>query len=152
MDQEIDWQAVRRFHGHLGPWLALGIRIGQAGLRALNARPHFGIRVTVRCPQAPPPSCIVDGLQWGTGATYGKQNLKAEPGEPIRVHMQNTDTGASVLVTLMEGVPDMMRALLDELGDEAATFRIWAAPQDELFQMVEEAPAIVQQTRPAPAS
>lgn len=135
MNREINWEEVRRLHGHLGPWLALGIRIGQAGIQALNARPYFGIRVTARCPLAPPPSCMLDGLQWGTGATYGKQNLKAEPGEPILVRMQNTDTGAVVEATLVDGVQDMLGKWLEELGDEAATFRLWDTPEADLFRI-----------------
>ncbi|MGC8667353.1 MAG: formylmethanofuran dehydrogenase subunit E family protein [Chthonomonadales bacterium] len=139
MNSEMDWDSVRRLHGHLGPWLALGIRIGQAGMQILNARPHFGIRINVRCPLAPPPSCMLDGLQWSTGATYGKQNLTAEPGEPILVRMQNTDTGAALAATLADGLPGTISRWLDELGDEGATFQLWETPDSELFHITNEA-------------
>jgi formylmethanofuran dehydrogenase subunit E len=63
------------FHGHLGPYLVLGYRMGIIGLRETGAKKYFGIQVSVRCPAKPPERCLVDGLQYATGATYGKANI-----------------------------------------------------------------------------
>ncbi|MDI6783240.1 MAG: formylmethanofuran dehydrogenase subunit E family protein [bacterium] len=63
------------FHGHLGPYLVLGYRMGIIGLRETGAKKYFGVQVSVRCPGRPPERCLIDGLQFSTGATYGKANI-----------------------------------------------------------------------------
>lgn len=132
---EAEWDALREFHGHLGPWLVLGIKIGRAALAALDARRHFGVEVVARCPDAPPPSCLVDGLQWGTGATYGKRNIVLEPSRDYSVLVRNRDTGESVVARLLPDTADRIRALFDDLGDELSSRRIWETPDQELFAL-----------------
>lgn len=132
---EAEWEEIRRFHGHLGPWLVLGIKIGRAALLALDARKHFGVDVTARCPDAPPPSCLVDGLQIGTGATYGKRNIRLEPSDSFEVVVRNKDTGEAVAAHLTEGTPGKIRELFDSLGDEASSRRIWDTPDEKLFTL-----------------
>jgi formylmethanofuran dehydrogenase subunit E len=117
----------------LGPWLILGIKMGRAALTASGARKHFGVEVVARCPDAPPPSCMVDGLQWGTGATYGKGNLRLEPSDAIEVLVRNKDTGQAVRAVPLPETPELLRRLLDELGDEEGSRRVWAMADDELF-------------------
>ena len=35
------------FHGHLGPYLVLGLLMGEYGLKKIKAKPHFGVKVKV---------------------------------------------------------------------------------------------------------
>jgi hypothetical protein len=67
------WMAtVVQFHGHLGPAVIAGARIGMIGLRAVEAKGYFDVEVTCEGPLAKPPqSCLLDGLQVATGATIG---------------------------------------------------------------------------------
>ncbi len=132
---ESDWQVLRRFHGHLGPWLILGIKIGQAALAAVKARKHFGVEVVAAWPDAPPPSCAVDGLQWGTGATYGKRNLRLEPSERFEVLVRNTDTGEAVRTVLLPTTPGLLRRLLEAYGDEDSSMRVWDMADEELYRI-----------------
>jgi formylmethanofuran dehydrogenase subunit E len=65
------------FHGHLGPFLVLGLRMGLAGLRELNAkRGEKKLRVTVKLNYSIPVSCAVDGLQIATKCTVGNKKLR----------------------------------------------------------------------------
>ncbi len=132
---EPDWEEARRFHGHLGPWLALGMKIGQEAMRLLNARPHFGVTVRAGCPLAPPASCLLDGLQWMTGATYGKRNLVAEASETVWVEVANTRTGESVRFVLREGVPSHLAQQLQTVGDEAASRALFSQPVEEFAEV-----------------
>ena len=68
------WLAtVVQFHGHLGPAVVAGARMGTAGLRAVEAQGFFDVEVTCEGPLAKPPqSCFLDGVQVATGATMGK--------------------------------------------------------------------------------
>ncbi|MFO7674763.1 MAG: formylmethanofuran dehydrogenase subunit E family protein [bacterium] len=64
-----------RFHGHLGPWLALGLRAGLHARRAVSADP-FCLTAVVRCPGRTPYTCFLDGVQFGSGCTLGKGNIR----------------------------------------------------------------------------
>jgi formylmethanofuran dehydrogenase subunit E len=135
---EPDWEAARRFHGHLGPWLALGMKMGAAAMTHLDARPHFGIAVRVTCRLAPPVSCLIDGLQWMTGATYGKQNLTAEEGDAIVVRAEHKESGRALLLTPNPETPANLAAWLTDMGDEAASRYLYDLPDAVLFTVREE--------------
>lgn len=63
------------FHGHLGPFLVLGIRMGILALKELGSSGHKEIESTVKTGTTPPISCLVDGIQISTGCTMGKGNI-----------------------------------------------------------------------------
>ncbi len=67
------------FHGHLGPWLALGLRAGRRAARVLSANP-FRLQAVVHCPDSTPYTCFLDGIQFGSGCTLGKGNIRHVPG------------------------------------------------------------------------
>jgi hypothetical protein len=68
---------VVQFHGHLGPAVVAGARMGVAGLRAVEAKGYFDVEVTCEGPLAKPPqACFLDGVQVATGATLGKRTLQ----------------------------------------------------------------------------
>ncbi len=64
------------FHGHLGPFLVVGVRMGLVALK------HFGenssLKVFVKIPLLPPFSCVIDGIQASTKCTVGNQKLSFE--------------------------------------------------------------------------
>ena len=85
---------VVQFHGHLGPSVVAGARIGMAGIRAVGAKGYFDVEVTCEGPFAQPPqACFLDGLQVTTGATLGKRTLQWVQADRIAVRFKNTRTG-----------------------------------------------------------
>lgn len=84
------------FHGHLGPWLVLGLRAGRHARRRLKGTP-FDLRAIVECPAKPPVSCFIDGVQLGSGCTMGKTNIqhRIKPGR-CQVVFQHRDTAEKV--------------------------------------------------------
>ena len=83
-----------QFHGHLGPMMVFGARMGMAALHAVDAKGYFDVEITCEGPLVKPPaSCFLDGLQISTGATLGKRNLEWIDGKKIVVHVKNTQTG-----------------------------------------------------------
>jgi len=85
---------VVQFHGHLGPSVVAGARMGMIGLRALQAKGYFDVEVTCEGPMAnPPQSCLLDGIQATTGATLGKRTLTWTQADQIVVRIRNTRTG-----------------------------------------------------------
>ena len=72
-------QAIR-FHGHDGPYLALGYKLGQVIVRRLKPKGIMDLTVTVRTLLRKPYTCLIDGLQCSTFATLGKGNLRVKYG------------------------------------------------------------------------
>ena len=80
-----------QLHGHLGPMVSFGARMGMASLRAVDAKGYFDVEVTCEGPFAnPPASCFLDGVQIATGATMGKRNLHWIDSKRIVVRVKNT--------------------------------------------------------------
>ena len=73
------------FHGHLGPYLVLGLLMGKYALKNLKAEKYFGLTIKVKGAYTKPESCLIDGLQLSTGATFGKGNIKKLQGRYIQV-------------------------------------------------------------------
>ncbi|MFO7638448.1 MAG: formylmethanofuran dehydrogenase subunit E family protein [bacterium] len=67
-------QQATSFHGHLGPWLALGLRAGLYARRIVSADP-FRLVARARCPARTPYTCLLDGIQFSSGCTLGKGNI-----------------------------------------------------------------------------
>ena len=70
--------AAGRFHGHIGPFLAIGLRMGLLATEALGRIP-LDMEAVVRVVPEPPRACAVDGIQYSTGCTMGKANIRIEP-------------------------------------------------------------------------
>ncbi|MGE5197945.1 MAG: FmdE family protein [Deltaproteobacteria bacterium] len=88
------------FHGHLGPYLVLGILAGEAAIKKLNCRKYFGLEVKVSGAADKPKSCLVDGLQLSTGATYGKGNIKKIAGKNIKILFRNCEDNKKIALRL----------------------------------------------------
>ena len=101
-----DWfgPAVQ-LHGHLGPWLVAGVRMGAAGLREAGAKGYFDVEVTAEGPLAlPPHACFLDGVQVATGATLGKRNLKWTEAPRLTLRVKNVRTGKTAVIRSTVGM------------------------------------------------
>jgi formylmethanofuran dehydrogenase subunit E len=107
-----EWlKIVVQFHGHLGPAVVAGARVGMAGLHAVDAKGYFDVDISCEGPMAKPPqSCFLDGLQIGTGATLGKRSLHWQPGPQVKVRFTNTTTGTTAELTLTRALLDLLQA------------------------------------------
>jgi formylmethanofuran dehydrogenase subunit E len=68
-------KSATSFHGHLGPYLILGLRMGLVAVRTLQPRGPRELSATVWTERSPPKSCLLDGIQVSTSCTLGKANL-----------------------------------------------------------------------------
>jgi len=70
------WGAIKRMHGHVGPWNVLGWRIGQAALREFDTKwGRHELDIICYIPMETPYSCMVDGLVLGTGNSIGRLDI-----------------------------------------------------------------------------
>ncbi|WP_174590506.1 formylmethanofuran dehydrogenase subunit E family protein [Methanocella conradii] len=75
LDKDYTIEDLAAFHGHLGPYIVLGYRMGRYVRRYFCMDP-FKMNAVVYCSCNPPQSCIADGVQIGSGCTLGKRNIE----------------------------------------------------------------------------
>jgi len=129
-----DIAILKAFHGHLGPYVMAGLRLGRAALSRLDADPHFGIEADVICPDAPPPSCVLDGIQFASGCTMGKRNLRHEIGDGVTAHFRNRTTGQTITLRLRSDAMARAVAEMQQLNDEAGAAMVERMAEDELIE------------------
>ena len=106
-----------RFHGHLGPWAVVGIRLGAAGRQAVEAQGYFDIEVVCEGPFSKPPKrCFLDGVQVATGATWGKGNVRWVKSSEVAVSVTNTRTGRRATARPNRSVLKMLAAIKPKSG------------------------------------
>lgn len=67
--------ALQQFHGHLGPYVAIGYRMGALAREKLGPGK---MKTIVFTGLKPPISCTVDGIQVSSGSTLGKGLIRVE--------------------------------------------------------------------------
>ena len=100
--REIVDKAVE-FHGHLGPFLVLGVKMGLLGLKRLNVRKgEERLFITVELRYLTPISCVLDGIQTVTGCTFGNKKLKLlkTSSQKISAKLTLKNSGKWVKITL----------------------------------------------------
>lgn len=130
--------ALKAFHGHLGPYVVAGLRMGRCALRELQAGPHFGVEADVYCPDSPPPSCAIDGIQFSTGCTLGKRNIRHHVAEGVALRLTVRDSGATVFVRLRPEAIERAVAAMREHNDEAGAALIETMRDDELLEVTRD--------------
>lgn len=63
---------IKNFHGHLGPYVILGYKMGKLAEKKIKKIK----KIIIYLPKNPPQSCIIDGLQLSTNCTFGKNQIK----------------------------------------------------------------------------
>ena len=126
------------FHGHLGPFLVLGLRIGLAGLRELNAkRGEKKLRVTAKLEYSIPFSCAVDGLQIATKCTMGNKKLRIRNYSGIEAKFE-IEGGKQVTVAVNSALFDTLKRELPSGEVPSKEVRklarsVASTPEEELF-------------------
>jgi formylmethanofuran dehydrogenase subunit E len=115
------------FHGHGGPFMVVGLRMGLLALERLGARGWFDISCRARLRWGPPDSCVVDGIQISSGCTTGKHNMEVEEAEGIQAEFTveearlvvrlRTDTLERIRDALESGDESVIRSLMSELAE-----------------------------------
>lgn len=131
---------LAQFHGHVGPYVVLGYRLGLHLLRRLGT-PKYALDVEVTCYPRPPRTCLLDGLQLAAGCTMGKGDLRLCPAEedadpPFRV-VATARNGATVVLVVPDTVPPLFRAWFEAGGGDAMIYeRVMAHPAEQLWAVV----------------
>lgn len=123
-----------KFHGHLGPYLVLGIMAGDLALKKLKCKKYFGLDVKVRGANKKPKSCLIDGLQVSTGATYGKGNIQKNNGKVIRISVRNNHNN-KIVIELKKDLIKKLGTLKTHKESEAFARRLLRNKSDGTFRI-----------------
>ncbi|MCX5702113.1 MAG: formylmethanofuran dehydrogenase subunit E family protein [Candidatus Omnitrophica bacterium] len=124
-----------QFHGHLGPYLILGILAGELAIKILKCKRYFGLDVLVQGANEKPKSCLIDGLQLSTGATYGKGNIKKISGNNIVISFQNLKNNKKVKIFLKEALIRRLDALKGHAASERLAKELYNADSLDIFEL-----------------
>jgi formylmethanofuran dehydrogenase subunit E len=130
--------SAQKLHGHLGPFLVIGVRMGMTAKKALKVSDEQCrfLKASVKVPLSPPFSCLLDGIQVATSCTVGNQRLSIEDSEEICVSLSEQDAGKTVKVTLK---PDMAEELKKKLAQGSLTekfaLELAHTPENQLFNI-----------------
>lgn len=134
-----DIEKLRAFHGHVGPYAVAGMRLGRYALARVGGELHFGCEADVYCPERPPGSCFLDGVQVSTGCTLGKVNIRHHVADRVELRLTNRRTGRTVRVRLRtEAIERAVQAMQEE-SDEVGAGVLNAMTEEELIEEIEEA-------------
>jgi formylmethanofuran dehydrogenase subunit E len=133
MDLPEELAALQRFHGHLGIYVTLGLRMGAIGKRTFGG--YKGLRATVRTVPKPPMMCVVDGVQFGSACTMGKGNIAIEAATEPAVLFEKE--GRRLTIALK---PGLVRTIESEMSHEREIERsvhYFQVPEDQVFDLRE---------------
>lgn len=102
-------EKAAKFHGHLGPFLVVGVRMGLAGLKKVGKHSNSELTVEASLPLRVPFSCVIDGLQVTTHCTTGNQKLSLKDSNSIQARFKRK-AGTGVTVTLNTSAFEEMKS------------------------------------------
>lgn len=125
------------FHGHLGPFLVIGVRMGQLAKANLNpnAEGNKVLKVTVKIPFFTPFSCVLDGIQITTNCTVGNQKLEIENSQKeitTVFKLQNSKRPLKVLVN-QKIVQELTKNIVQGISNEELAWKIAIMPKNQLL-------------------
>ena len=128
--KELEAAAIE-FHGHGGPFMIIGLRMGISALNHLDAKGWFGLDCVAKLNWAPPDSCVIDGIQSSTGCTMGKRNIQVEESNGVEACF--TYEGKTITVSLLDDVFVKCKSVFDEGDDAVNGYMQWLTDIDEDF-------------------
>ena len=123
---------AKAFHGHLGPNVTLGLRMGRIIVDHFGAEP-FTYTITSYTGKAPPISCIIDGLQLATPCTVGSGKLQIAEGGEARVIAEKD--GRRLEIRVRQEILERMKAEYDPNHEEVLPVEFWSMKDEELFEV-----------------
>ena len=132
------------FHGHLGPFLVIGVRMGLIGLRELKTeKGNKKLRAAASLTEYSVPfSCVLDGIQVATGCTFGNQRLTQKKAPSISAEFQLPRKKQVTVAVHQSAFNRLKRKFLSQkISDsriEELARLIASAPEKDLFAMKKE--------------
>ena len=132
---------ARKLHGHVGPYLVIGLKMGAAAKKALNISDTECTHLTAEAavPLHPPFSCLLGGIQVSTTCTIGNQRLKIKNSKTIQATFTRQKDAKKVKITLTQHLSEQLeqKQKQNQLTEELA-LEIADMPENQLFNITLE--------------
>jgi len=124
-------------HGHLGPFLALGVRMSLAGMRNLETKEgNQQLYAAAELEYKVPFSCMLDGIQAVTKCTVGNKRLTWKESKKYKATFTLKDNGRVMVSVKPDLIAELRRrlekkpsdAIVRQLASDIAT-----RPESRLF-------------------
>ena len=133
MDLPTELESLRRFHGHLGVYVTLGLRMGAIGKRRFG---HYkGLEARVKSRLEPPMRCVLDGIQFSSGCTMGKGNISLESGAEPEVTFEKE--GERLRVSLKSGWRARIDREMSKEKEVEQSIFYFEIPEVDVFEIAE---------------
>ncbi len=135
LNHKLEEKAIE-FHGHGGPFMIIGLRMGTLALSLLDVHGWFDIHTLARLNWAPPDSCVVDGLMTSTGCTMGKRNIEIHEVEGIAADF--VVFNRILRITFRSSMLQIVREILatqDDVKVRALMDELVESSDEKLFQV-----------------
>lgn len=129
MDEKL--KKIEEFHGHLGPYVVIGYRMGEIAKRELNNDP-FKKNVVVLTGNTPPISCMADGIQLSSGCTLGKGNIQIQDKKEPSAIFKDFN-GKQITISLKKQIQKEIDSSVTEENQISYSEKIFKKPEKELF-------------------
>ncbi len=128
----IEYTEAIKFHGHNGPFLAIGYRMGKEAVEILKPKGIMDISTVVKLKTQKPYTCVLDGIQCATYCTFGKGNIKVENDEKTieAVFVDRKDKKLHIKV-----LPSIIDFAMNCKDLNEAAQEILSKPSAELFEI-----------------
>ena len=124
---------LEQFHGHLGPYAVIGYKMGVIAKQVLGSDP-FDKEAVVCTGSQPPLSCVIDGVQIGSGCTLGKGNIKIKNLGEAKAEFTNKK-GKKIEITLKSYIRNEIDSTVTESNITEYSKQLYEKPDDELFEI-----------------
>ncbi len=132
--KSLSYDEAVTFHGHEGPFLALGYKAGEYAVQKLRPEKMLDLVCVVETPGSKPYTCVIDGAQCSTPCTLGKGNLHLSPTEEreVKITFKNRKRDEEIVFVLK---PEVLERVLktEDLAREAEWVR--STPMQSLFDI-----------------
>ena len=120
---------LKKFHGHLGPFVVIGYRMGAIARKKLEGK----IEAVVFTGTKVPLSCIVDGIQFASSCTLGKGNISVLEKEEAKAHF--VSDRLLVEIKLHDEVRQRIESTCTRDVEEAMALGLFSEPDATLFSI-----------------
>lgn len=124
---------ITEFHGHLGPYVVIGYRMGKIANKKLGNNP-FSKKSIVYTGTTPPLSCIIDGIQISSGCTTGKGNLNIKEDFIPKAFFSNNE-GEKIEICLLEPIRDEIDRIVNAKNMVSYSENLFEKTDKELFEI-----------------
>jgi len=122
---------IKLIHGHIGPNVVLGYKMGRLALKLLGVDRFSLQKVVTRVGSTPPTSCAIDGIQLSCGASVGRGNLKICNASNYSATFISKEKG-KVIIKLSNEWKEKLKKLTSEKLESLA-LEIWNTDEEKLF-------------------